>query len=102
LSFVSLELSIVLAVGDQCRIRERLDRLAGDANVQPDEMALLIETCGQFALRDRAVEVVPHVLLARPDHLDRDIGELPGDGHRLPNVILVAARRPKPPPRSCR
>ena len=45
----------------------------------------------QPALRDRAVEVVRHVLLAAPDHLDRHAGELLRDRDRLAHVVLRAA-----------
>ena len=47
---VSLELAIVLAVRHHGRIHERVDRLAGDAHVQPDQAALVVEARGQLAL----------------------------------------------------
>jgi hypothetical protein len=46
---------------------------------------------------------VQHVLLARPDQLDRRARHLLGDQHRLAHPVVVAPRRPKPPPSSsCR
>ena len=55
---VALELPVVLAVVDQRRVRERVDRLAGHAHVQADELALGVEAGGELALRDGPVEVV--------------------------------------------
>ena len=55
------------------------------------ELAGAIETGGQSALRDRPVEVVRHVLFARPDQLDGNAGKLLCDGSCLTHVILCAA-----------
>ena len=51
-----------------------------------------------FALRDRMIGAVRHVLFARPDQLDRRARHLLGDQHRLGDVVWNAPRRPKPPP----
>ena len=45
----------------------------------------------QLALRDRMVVPVQHVLLARPDQLDRRAGHLLGDQHRLAHVVVAGA-----------
>ena len=71
-----LQLAIVLAVLDAAGLREGVDRLPGDADVQPDEVAALVDARLHPALRDRAVEVVRHVFLAAPDHLHRHAGKL--------------------------
>ena len=63
------------------------------------QVALRVEPGRQLALRDRVVAAVQHVLLARPDQLDRRAGHLLGDGHRLAHLVVHAPRRPKPPPR---
>src|SRR4051812_47576693 len=65
----ALELALVLAAGDLPGAEPGVDRLAGDADVQADEVAGRVEPGGEPALRDRAVEVVGLVLLARPDEL---------------------------------
>src|SRR5712691_878832 len=60
--------------------------------MQPDQVALLVETGGHPALRDRAEEVVRLILFAAPDQLDRDAGrQLLGDLDRLADVVLGAA-----------
>ena len=55
------------------------------------EIVAGIEARRQPALRDRPVEVVHHVLFARPDQLDRHARHLLGDRHRLAHVVLGAA-----------
>ena len=87
----TLQLPHVLAVLDSLRVQESIDRLPGHADVQSNELAALIDAGRQLALRDRPVEVVRLVLLAGPDQLHRDTGELLGDGDRLARVILRAA-----------
>ena len=59
--------------------------------MQADEIALLVEAGRELAHRDRPEEVVGLILLARPDRLDRNAGELLGHGHRLVDVVLGAA-----------
>ncbi len=59
--------------------------------MQADEVAVVVEAGRELALRDRPVEVVRHVLLAAPDHLDRNVGEVLGDGDGLMDVVLRAA-----------
>src|SRR5262249_58437353 len=68
-----------------------VDRLAGHADVQGDQVAARIKAGGEPALRDRPEEIVRLVLLATPDQLDWDSGELLRDRHRLVDVILRAA-----------
>ena len=45
----------------------------------------------QLALRDRVVAAVRHVLLARPDQLDRRARHLLGDRHRLAHPVVHRA-----------
>ena len=45
----------------------------------------------QLALRHRVVAAVRHVLLARPDQLDRRAGHLLGDRHRLAHPVVHRA-----------
>ena len=53
-----------------------------------------------FAMHDRMIAAVQHVLFARPEQLDRRAGHLLGDQHRLrARSRWNAPRRPKPPPR---
>ena len=87
----ALQLAVVLAVLRCRRIEQGVDRLAGHAHVQADEVALRVEAGRQLALRDRPVEVVRLILLAAPDQLDRRAGELLGDRDRLAHVVLRAA-----------
>src|SRR5215472_2478453 len=87
----SLQLADVLAVDDAGRIQGGVDRLAGHAHVQADQVAARIKPGGEPALRDRPVEIVRLVLLAAPDQLDRDSRELLRDRHRLVDVILRTA-----------
>ena len=46
---------------------------------------------GQLALRDRMIAAVQHVLLARPQQLDRRARHLLGDRDRLADVVGLAA-----------
>ncbi len=59
--------------------------------MQPHELAVLVQSGRGLALRDRPVEVVRHVLLPAPDHLDRDAGKLLRDGDGLAHVVLRTA-----------
>ena len=87
----ALELHGIHAVLQVLRQQRRQDRLTGDADVQSDEVAVLVETARQLAHRGRMVLAVRHVLFARPHHLDRDARHLLGDQHRLPHVVGAAA-----------
>ena len=114
----ALERRRVLAVLDVLRRDAGQDRLARDAHVQPGDVALRVEARGQLALGDRVIAAVRHVLLARPDQLDRRAGHLLGDGDRpgapsrgprragrsrrpaaacRPRTWPAAGRRPRPP-----
>src|SRR5262249_33406695 len=86
-----LQLAPVLAVDDARRIQAGVDRLAGHADVERDQVAGGVTAGGEPALRDRPEEIVRLVLLAAPDQLDRDSGKLLRDRHRLVHVILRAA-----------
>ena len=55
------------------------------------DVALRVEPGAQLALRHRVVAAVQHVLLARPDQLDRRARHLLGDGHRLAHPVGRAA-----------
>ena len=87
----ALEHDRVLAVLQVLRMSEGEDRLAGDAHVQPGQVAVGIERAGHLALRDRMVAAVRHVLFARPDQLDRRAGHLLGDRDRLLHVVVGGA-----------
>ena len=78
-----LQLAHVPAAGNRRLVQGGVDRLSGHAHVQPAELAVGVETGGQRALRDRAVEVVRLVFFATPDQFDRNVRELLGDRHRL-------------------
>ena len=67
------------------------DRLARDAHVQRRHVALRVQAGRQLALRDRVVAALQHVLLARPDQLDRRAGHLLGDDHRLAHPVVHRA-----------
>ncbi len=51
------------------------------------EIALVVESGGQATLRDRMIRAVLHVLLARPQQLDRRARHLLGDLYRLGDVV---------------
>ena len=70
-------------------IDARQDRLAGNTHMHGRHIALCIQPCGQFALGDRVVMTVQHVLLARPDQLDRHIRHLFGNQHRLAHIVVA-------------
>src|SRR5882672_7910012 len=56
--------------------------------MEAGEVAARIETADQLALHDRVVSAVLHVLLARPEQLDRRTGHLLGDQDRLRDVVI--------------
>ena len=87
----SLELAAIPAIHDAGRVQGRVDRLARQTHMQAGQVAAGIEARGHLALRDRPEEVVRLVFLAAPDQLDRNAGELLGDGDGLAGVILDAA-----------
>src|SRR5216117_3594048 len=87
----ALELAHILAFLDCARIQPGVDRLPGNADVHAEELAALVQTRGELALRNRPVEVVRLILLAAPDQLDGYAGELLRDGDRLARVVLRAA-----------
>ena len=87
----SLEGRGVHAVHEILRQQRGQDRLARDADLQTDQIALRIETTGQLGHRDRMVLTVRHVLFARPDELDRRARHLLGDQHGLADIIRTAA-----------
>ena len=70
------------------------DRLARQPHVQGDEVVVGVEAARQLALHDRVVAALAHVLLARPEQLDRHAGHLLGDQHRLARPVLVQAAAP--------
>ena len=87
----ALERGGVHAVHQGFRAQCGQDRLAGDADVQRRQVALVVEAAGQPALRDRMIGAVLHVLFARPHQLDRRARHLLGDQHRLGDVVRAAA-----------
>ena len=87
----ALERDRVLAVFQCSRSHREQDRLAGQSHVQRREIVVGIEGPGHFALRDRMEFALRHVLLARPQQLDRRSGHLLGDRHRLADIIRHAA-----------
>ena len=92
----ALEGRRVLAVLKPLRVDVGQDRLAGNPHVQPVQIALRVQRSGQLALGDRVVAPVQHVLLARPDQLDRRAGHLLGDQDGMADVV-VAGRPPAEP-----
>ena len=89
----ALELHGIAAVLQRVRVDAGQDRLAGDAHVQRDEVAVGVEAAHQPALRGRMIDAVRHVLFARPDRLDRHARHLLGDQHRVAHEIM-AGRAP--------
>ena len=87
----ALQLPAVVAITRGSRVDARVDGLARDADVQAGQLVVRVKPGAQFALRDWAVEVMRHVLLAAPDHLDWRAGKLLGNRHRLARVVLIAA-----------
>src|ERR1019366_5624102 len=56
-----------------------------------DQIVIGIEGAGQFALRNRMIHAVLHVLFARPQQFDRGARHLLGDRNRLPDIVGLAA-----------
>jgi hypothetical protein len=54
-------------------------------------VALRIQARRHLALRDRVVQAVQHVLLARPEQLDRRARHLLGNQHRLAHPVVHRA-----------
>ena len=77
----------VLAVAHELRRQAGEDRRAAQAYLPADQAAVAVEAGGLPGDDDGPVEVVPHVLFARPDHLDR-YTHGPGDQHRLARPVL--------------
>ena len=69
----ALEGDRIAAVLQAVGIHRRQDRLARDPHLERGHVAVGIERAGQLAHRDRVVPAVQHVLLARPDQLDRRV-----------------------------
>ena len=67
------------------------DRLAGDAELEADEVALLVKAPDELGLRDRPVPAVRHVLLAAVDELDRYALHLLGDIDGELDIVLEGA-----------
>ncbi len=86
-----LEHHRVAAILDVLRKQPRHDRLAGNPHMQPAQIAVLVEGAGELALRDRVIAAMGHVLLARPDQLDRRARHLLGDQHYLAHPIMHRA-----------
>ena len=59
--------------------------------MQAGQVVVGVEAADQLALHDRVVAALQHVLLARPEQLDRRAGHLLGDVHRLRDVVLERA-----------
>ena len=87
----TLEGRWIHAVDQVLRQQRGQDRLARDADLQPDQVALGIEAARHLGHRDRMVLAVRHVLFARPHQLDRRAGHLLGHQHRLAHVVGPAA-----------
>src|SRR5262249_20679537 len=67
----ALEGRRIAAVLQALRIEAGKDRLAGDAHVQPDEIAVRIEAADEPAHGHRMVAAMQHVLFPAPDQLHR-------------------------------
>src|SRR5215471_5927003 len=65
----------------------RQNGLAGNAHLKADKIATPVQAAAQFTLRDRVIEVVRHVLFARPHQLDRRARHLHRDSYRLARVV---------------
>ena len=72
------------------REHRRDNRLPRQPHPEADQIAGRIQAAAQFALRDRMIMVVRHVLLARPDQLNRRSRHLHRDQYRLFDVIVEA------------
>ena len=90
--------AIVVDVVLDHRREDTLERGRADNRVGPrDRPAVRVETAGELAVRRGAVEVVLHVVFARPHDLHRR-----ADGLRVSTASVTKSasqRRPKPPPR---
>ena len=80
-----------LVLFDDRRSHAGQDRLPRQPHVQAGEVVVLVEGADQLALHDRVIPALRHVLLARPQQLDRRAGHLLGDLHRLMDVVLGRA-----------
>lgn len=69
----------------------RQDGLARYAHVERRQVAVIVQSAGELALRRRMIGAVQHILFARPDELDRRARQRLGDQHRLAGVIIAAA-----------
>ena len=87
----ALERRAIDAVLHALRREVGQDRLPRQPRMQRHHVAVAIQPRAQPALRDRPVEVVRHILLARPDQLHRTPGNLFRDQHGLARVVLLAA-----------
>ena len=67
----------------------RLDRLAGNAHLQANEIAVLVEAADKLALGDGMIGPMALVLFARPDHLDWHARHFLGDQRRLTGKVLA-------------
>src|SRR5262249_48092982 len=86
-----LQLAHVFAADYAGRVQRRVDRLAGNADVQPSEIALRIKAGGKPALRDGAIEIVRLVLLSAPYQLNGSVRKRLVNRGCLTDIILCAA-----------
>ena len=87
----ALERGGILAVLQRRRPDRVQDGLARQAEMQRRQIVVGIERAGQFALGDRMIGAVLHVVFARPQQFDRRARHLLGDRHRLPDIVGHAA-----------
>ena len=76
---------------DHGREEARGHRGRGQVELQDHRPALRVERAGELVVARRPVEVVGHVVFARPHQLDRPAAHGLGDLHRLRDVVHVDA-----------
>ena len=84
----SLEDKHVGAILHPVRVDRGQDRLTGDAHAQRGQVAIRVEATGEPGFRDRMIVAMLHVLLARPQQLDRCAGHLLRDGNGLLDEVV--------------
>src|SRR5215831_5314490 len=76
---------------EACRSDGGQDRLAGNAHMQSGQIIIGVERADEPALRDRMIDPVGGVFLARLDELDRRSRHLLGDPHRVRYEFAASA-----------
>ena len=87
----TLECGLIHAVHQCLGAQAEQDRLSRQPDLQRGQIVVGIEGAGQFALRDRVIHAVLHVLFARPQQFDRGARHLLGNRDCLPDIVGLAA-----------